>query len=102
MGVLEQFAVHFISTWPNLSDLITGFIIVALFIISPFVVYLILKERYNKGRFIFEKKGHGGAGEANYELLYMLDTMKGTLYSILPSGEYEKLNEITQENLLKK
>lgn len=93
MGVLDKFAENFIARYPEFSVWLMFVVVAVLFIAAPIALFLLFSEKYNKGRYIFEKKGHGGAGGANYEMLYMLDTMKGKLYSVDGNARYKRMHE---------
>ena len=62
MIVLERFAEHFISECPIISLWVTETIVLMLFIASPILIFIIFTQRYNKGRYIFEKKATATGG----------------------------------------
>lgn len=88
--VLEKFAEHFIAQHPCLSDVVAITLIGMLFIASPILIFILLSEKYNKGRYIFEKKN---TGSDQREHLYMLDTMKGKLYWVEGKAHFSRLHE---------
>jgi hypothetical protein len=92
MTILEKFAEHFIAQNPFFSDCLTGTFVVMLFIVSPILIFVLLSDRYNKGRYIFERK-HSGSGADQKESLYLLDTMKGRLFWVDGKAYFSRVHE---------
>src|ERR1700722_4077519 len=77
MGVLEKLCDNLITQYPTFSAWEAIALIIGIFLLSPILMYVLLSERFNKGRWLFERKSIGG-GEREH--LYLLDTMRGRLY----------------------
>jgi hypothetical protein len=102
MGVLEKFAEHFILQWPEFSLWLTLVVLTILFLVTPMLIFIVFKEKYNKGRYIFEKKSQSILGNDSNEMLYMLDTMKGKLYSVIGNARFRRMHEYDWKESRKK
>jgi hypothetical protein len=89
-GALEKFVEHFIEQYPCVSDVFTFVLVTMLFIVSPILIFVLLSERYNRGRYIFERKA---AGQDQRDQLYLLDTMKGRLYYVDGKAYFNRVHE---------
>lgn len=79
MPVFEQFAAHFIDKYPCASNFFMFIGMTMLLVAAPVAIFVLLKTRYNKGRYVFQSKGRSQA-QGQGEALYMLDTMSGDIY----------------------
>lgn len=102
MGALEKLAEHLIVSDPDLAKWIGIGLLVMLFVMLPILAFVLLTERYNKGRYVFEKKGFGGAGGSSVEQLYMLDTMKGVLFHVEGNHRYQKMYPLDRREEMKR
>ncbi|MBS1984929.1 MAG: hypothetical protein JST16_12240 [Bdellovibrionales bacterium] len=92
MEVLVKFAEHFINEHPCLSDLFTFVMMIVAVVVTlgvPFIIWLLLHEKINKGRYVFEKKN---LGTQQGEQLFFLDTMKGDLFFVSGKAYYERVH----------
>jgi len=90
VSILAAFSEHFVANHPDLSDCLTGLVMLMLFVVSPILIFVLLSERYNKGRYLFEKKE---IGQDQRQHLYLLDTMRGRLYWVDGKAFYSRVHQ---------
>lgn len=91
MDFLTVFSKHFINSHPNLANISFGLIIISVFVGGPWVVYLLLRERISKGRYVFQSKRVNTTDNTNLEHLYLLDTVTGDLFFVEGKMRYFKM-----------
>jgi hypothetical protein len=89
--ILDAFAAVFISNHPFWADFLTVVTVVGLFLVAPIGLFVVLKTKYNQGRYVFQKRQLQASTEHSGEHLYLLDTIKGTLYFVEGNYRYKRM-----------